>query len=82
LSSGLIDAASCTDYNFENKRQIVPDSAIGDLKYLTVECSGSLTVATLNQSPFLIIWGDGNAIAWGLPDLIRKLPLMVKCVGN
>jgi hypothetical protein len=53
-----------------------------DLKYLKVECSGSLTVATLNQSPYLIIWGDGNPIAWGLPDLITRQPLMVKCIGN
>jgi len=30
----------------------------------------------------MIIWGDGNPIAWGVPDLITKPPLMVKCIGN
>ena len=51
-------------------------------RYLEVKCSGALTVVIVSHAPYLLIWGNDNHAAWGLPELVKEPPLGFRCVGN
>lgn len=79
LFSGQLDAISTRQFIAHDK--ITEDVMFENLKYIKVECSSSITVAQINQSPFLLIWGNGNQTAWSKPDILQKQPTMFRCVG-
>jgi hypothetical protein len=79
LFSGQLDAISTRQFIAHDK--ITEDVMFDNLKYIRVECSSSITVAQINQFPFLLIWGNGNQTAWSKPDILQKQPKMFRCVG-
>ncbi len=53
-----------------------------NLKYLEIQCSTAVTVAKINQFPYLLIWGNGFQNAWSKPEILQREPKMFRCVGN
>lgn len=51
------------------------------LKYLRVECSSYLTVASINLPPYLLIAGNQSSVAWSVPNLLQQEPKLFKSVG-
>jgi len=41
-----------------------------NLKYLEIQCSTAVTVAKINQFPYLLIWGNGFQNAWSKPEIL------------
>ena len=40
-----------------------------DINYLNVKCGSAMTVAQIDKSPYLLIWGYNTFKAWGFPQL-------------
>ena len=43
-----------------------------DINYLNVKCGSAMTVAQIDKSPYLIIWGYNSHKAWGFPALFDQ----------
>ncbi len=42
-----------------------------------------MTVAQINKSPYLLIWGYNSFKAWGFPDLFEQdKPVLFQAVGS
>ena len=51
--------------------------------YLAVECGSAMTVAQVDKSPYLLIWGYGCHTAWGFPDLFQNdIPIRFQAIGS
>jgi alpha-tubulin suppressor-like RCC1 family protein len=53
-----------------------PDRVLMDIamkyNYLQVECGSAITVAQVDKSPYLIIFGNNDHKAWGFPEVFVK----------
>lgn len=79
LFGGQVEPRTCAPYLSETVKQF-QDSLLGpNLEYLQAECSSYLTVCRINQSPFVLICGNGSHVCWS-PQLGE--PRLIKCVGQ
>lgn len=54
-----------------------------NINYLSVKCGSAMTVAQIDKSPFLLIWGYNSHKAWGFPNLFdRDQPVLFQAVGS
>ena len=54
-----------------------------DINYLNVKCGSAMTVAKIDKSPYLLIWGYNTFKAWGFPHLFdRDQPAQFQAVGS
>lgn len=82
LFGGQIEAVSCAKHLHSDLNKHVQDNLLGSgLNYLRVEGSSYLTVASINHSPYLLICGNQQSVAWSLPSLLTEPPKLFKCVG-
>jgi len=71
---GLIEGTSITKEEGEEMKshpKVYFDATLG-LQYKRVECGSAQTVALVDKSPYLLIWGYGSHQAWGFPDLFHR----------
>ena len=51
--------------------------------YESVQCGSAMTVAQVDKSPYLIIWGYDSHVAWGFPKLFdQDKPTRFQVVGQ
>lgn len=65
----------------ENQDKVIHDFGL-DINYLNVKCGSAMTVAQIDKSPYLLIWGYNSFKAWGFPDLFENdPPVIFQAVG-
>ena len=73
IFGGFLDALTCCpELLGKNGDDLeMQDSAL-DYKYEDVQCGSASTVAQIDKSPYLLIWGYESHKAWGFPKLFDK----------
>ena len=84
LFGGLLEAKMINPEldKTENQDRVIHDFGL-DINYLNVKCGSAMTVALIDKSPYLLIWGYNSFKAWGFPDLFdNDPPVHFQAVGS